>query len=81
SLQPLPLRPGSFPPSALQQPPPPGADQLLAWLLSDLAQASRRASGAAISAPPGAGPLTPAKRQIRYHQCYFNPISCFRRRK
>ncbi|CAG2115240.1 unnamed protein product [Medioppia subpectinata] len=21
------------------------------------------------------------KRQIRYHQCYFNPISCFRRRK
>ncbi|XP_067144821.1 uncharacterized protein AstC [Centruroides vittatus] len=22
-----------------------------------------------------------SKRQIRYHQCYFNPISCFRRRK
>jgi len=21
------------------------------------------------------------KRQIRYHQCYFNPISCFRKRK
>ncbi|XP_053208856.1 uncharacterized protein LOC128392802 [Panonychus citri] len=25
--------------------------------------------------------LSPEKRQIRYHQCYFNPISCFRRRK
>uniref|UniRef100_T1KW26 Uncharacterized protein n=1 Tax=Tetranychus urticae TaxID=32264 RepID=T1KW26_TETUR len=25
--------------------------------------------------------VIPEKRQIRYHQCYFNPISCFRRRK
>ncbi|CAM1304422.1 Uncharacterised protein g3762 [Pycnogonum litorale] len=23
----------------------------------------------------------PSKRQLRYHQCYFNPISCFRKRK
>ncbi|KAF8793424.1 Allatostatin like protein [Argiope bruennichi] len=23
----------------------------------------------------------PAKRQMRYSQCYFNPISCFKRRK
>ncbi|XP_076315688.1 uncharacterized protein LOC143228293 [Tachypleus tridentatus] len=22
----------------------------------------------------------PSKRQIRYNQCYFNPISCFRKR-
>ncbi|XP_022243457.1 uncharacterized protein LOC111086126 [Limulus polyphemus] len=24
--------------------------------------------------------LLPSKRQIRYNQCYFNPISCFRKR-
>ncbi|KAL7635317.1 UNVERIFIED_CONTAM: hypothetical protein RMT77_014384 [Armadillidium vulgare] len=24
--------------------------------------------------------LPAMKRQIRYHQCYFNPISCFRRK-
>nr|XP_015930096.1 allatostatin-like [Parasteatoda tepidariorum] len=23
----------------------------------------------------------PSKRQMRYNQCYFNPISCFKRRK
>ncbi|XP_022691927.1 uncharacterized protein LOC111262149 [Varroa jacobsoni] len=22
----------------------------------------------------------PSKRQLRYHQCYFNPVSCFRRK-
>nr|ABY26679.1 VP1.6 [Lychas mucronatus] len=27
------------------------------------------------------GRAAASKRQIRYHQCYFNPISCFRRRK
>ncbi|GAB6022941.1 hypothetical protein CHUAL_007033 [Chamberlinius hualienensis] len=27
------------------------------------------------------GSLGLSKRQVRYHQCYFNPISCFRRRK
>nr|QPO25126.1 C-type allatostatin [Callinectes arcuatus] len=26
------------------------------------------------------GNLRTIKRQIRYHQCYFNPISCFRRK-
>nr|WLV89606.1 allatostatin-C [Gecarcinus lateralis] len=26
------------------------------------------------------GNLHTIKRQIRYHQCYFNPISCFRRK-
>ncbi|XP_045613816.1 uncharacterized protein AstC [Procambarus clarkii] len=26
------------------------------------------------------GELPTIKRQIRYHQCYFNPISCFRRK-
>ncbi|XP_054160410.1 allatostatin-like [Oppia nitens] len=30
---------------------------------------------------PVAGYEGHQKRQIRYHQCYFNPISCFRRRK
>jgi len=30
---------------------------------------------------PFSGYQNHQKRQIRYHQCYFNPISCFRRRK
>ncbi|XP_071541891.1 uncharacterized protein AstC [Panulirus ornatus] len=33
---------------------------------------------APLSALPGELPTI--KRQIRYHQCYFNPISCFRRK-
>ncbi|XP_022249713.1 uncharacterized protein LOC111087421 [Limulus polyphemus] len=31
--------------------------------------------------PPYGGRFVQSKRQIRYNQCYFNPISCFRKRK
>ncbi|KAF0305242.1 hypothetical protein FJT64_023067 [Amphibalanus amphitrite] len=31
--------------------------------------------------PMARPPAALSKRQIRYHQCYFNPIACFRRRK
>jgi len=24
--------------------------------------------------------MAPSKRQLRYHQCYFNPVSCFKRK-
>ncbi|XP_018495151.1 uncharacterized protein LOC100898959 [Galendromus occidentalis] len=27
-----------------------------------------------------AEPMAPSKRQLRYHQCYFNPVSCFKRK-
>lgn len=46
--------------------------------------ASPRASSFRTASEPGAvgdlgDPvyLRAAKRQVRYHQCYFNPISCF----
>ncbi|XP_076360991.1 uncharacterized protein LOC143252545 isoform X2 [Tachypleus tridentatus] len=31
--------------------------------------------------PPYGDRFVQSKRQIRYNQCYFNPISCFRKRK
>ncbi|XP_027213118.1 allatostatin isoform X1 [Penaeus vannamei] len=42
------------------------------------AQSKKKRMFAPLSGLPGELPTI--KRQIRYHQCYFNPISCFRRK-
>lgn len=36
--------------------------------------------GARVMRPPGFEDAAPNKRQLRYHQCYFNPVSCFKRK-
>nr|WKR38382.1 allatostatin-like protein [Penaeus merguiensis] len=42
------------------------------------AESKKKRMFAPLSGLPGELPTI--KRQIRYHQCYFNPISCFRRK-